>query len=82
MRHGQAQKKREAGWARVVWACNAACERDVADLRCCRMTGVAPHECQSQSRSQGPGSQGSRRNTSIGARHGPGDGRPDGGCAL
>ena len=39
-----------------VWACNAACGRAVADLYCCRMSGVASHECQSQSCSQGLGS--------------------------
>ena len=27
-----------------AWACNAACARDVADLHCCRMSGVASHE--------------------------------------
>ena len=36
-----------------VWACNAACGRAVADLHCCRMSGVASHVSQSQSWSQG-----------------------------
>ena len=35
-----------------VWVCNAARRRGVADLHCCRMSGVASHECQSQSCSQ------------------------------
>ena len=39
-----------------AWACNAACAGDVADLHCCRMAGVASHESQSQSCSQGLGS--------------------------
>ena len=47
------------------WACNAACGRAVAALHCCRMSGVASHESQSQY-SQGLSS--SRRSTSIDAR--------------
>ena len=39
-----------------VWACSNACARDVVDLLFCRMTGVATHESQSQSCSQGLGS--------------------------
>ena len=36
-----------------VRAWNAACGRAVAALHCCRLSGVASHESQSQSRSQG-----------------------------
>ena len=39
------------------WACNAACGRAVADLRCCLMSGVPSHESQSQSCSQKLGSR-------------------------
>ena len=39
-----------------AWACNAACASDVADLHRCRRLGVASHESQSQSCSQGLGS--------------------------
>ena len=39
-----------------AWARNAACARDVADLHCCRLSGVASHESQSHSCSQGLGS--------------------------
>ena len=63
-----------------VWACSNACARDVVDLQCCRMTGVATHDSQSQSCSRGSAA-GIQRSTSIGARHGAGDGRPDGGRA-
>ena len=59
-------------------ACSAARARDVADSRCCRMSGVASHESPSHAPSR---QQRSRRNTSIDARHGAGDGCPDGGSA-
>ena len=64
-----------------AWACNAACAGDVADLHCCHMAGVASHESQSQSCSQGARQLCSQRNTSIDASNGAGDGRPDGGRA-
>ena len=39
-----------------MWACNTACGRDVVDLQCCRMSGVASRASQSHSCSQGLGS--------------------------
>ena len=36
-----------------MWASNTTCGRDVVDLQCCRMSGVASHESKSQSCSQG-----------------------------
>ena len=39
-----------------VWACNAACGRVVVASHCCRMSGVASHESQSQKCSQEPSS--------------------------
>ena len=38
-----------------MWACNTACARDVVDVQCCRMSGVASHESHSQSCSEGLG---------------------------
>ena len=40
----------------LVWARSNACARNVVDFHCCRMTGVAAHESQSQSCSQELGS--------------------------
>ena len=59
-------------------ACNAACARDAADLHCCRVSGVASQESQKPKLLPGVRQQRSRRNTSIDARHGAGDGRPGG----
>ena len=39
-----------------VWPCNTARGGDVVDLQCCRLTGVASHDSQSQSCPQGLGS--------------------------
>ena len=50
-RRQQGQKCRK----HLVWAWNTACGRDVVDLQCCRMSGVASRESQTQSCPQGLG---------------------------